>query len=215
MASRFSLMRWRLMPVVVLLSVGLVGVTVASAAVERIALTSTVTAGRSAKLTVSVSPKARCTLRVTAKNGNSVPRAQELEPKTGGRVTWRWRIGPNVEPGRLPVIVRCGESGTLKTSITIVAAQAPMSVREAADIVCGQELAKAQATGYQAVRSVITRPFTGAHRCSYFGADGHNYYLRVSLLAPCRFTVRVQEEWSDGRAMAQRSYIATCSSLRG
>ncbi len=205
------------MPVVVLLGAGLVGATVASAAVERIALTSTVTAGRSAKLTVSVSPKARCTLRVTAKYRNSVPRAQELGPKTGGRVTWRWRIGPNVEPGRLPVIVRCGESGTLKTSITIVAAEPPMSVREAADIVCGQELAKAQATGYRAVRSVIltARPLTRPHRCSYFGSDGHNYYLRVSLQAPCRFTVRVQEAWSDGRPMAQRSYIATCSSLRG
>jgi hypothetical protein len=203
------------MPVVVLLSVGLVSVTVASAAVKPIALTPTVTAGRSAKLTVDVSPKARCTLRITVKYGNGVPRAVELEPKTGGRVTWRWRVRPNVEPGRLPMIVRCGDSGTLKTGITIVAAEPPMSVREAADLVCRRELAKAQATGYQAVRTVITRPVTGAHRCSLFGVDGHNYYVRVSLLAPCRFTVRVQEEWSNGRPMAERSYIATCSSLRG
>jgi hypothetical protein len=111
--------------------------------------------------------------------------------------------------------VRCGESGTLKTGITIVAAEPPMSVRKAANLVCGKELAKAQATGYQAARTVITRPIVGAHRCSFFGADGHNYYLRVSPLGPCRFTVRVQEVWSDGRPMAERSYIATCSSLRG
>jgi hypothetical protein len=212
-------MRWRSMPVVVPLSVGLISVTVASAAVKPIALTPTVTAGRSAKLTVNVSPKARCTLRITVKYGNSVPRAVELEPKTGGRVTWRWRVRPNVEPGRLPMIVRCGESGTLKTGITIVAPEPPMSVREAADLVCGQELAKAQATGYQAGRTVRTRPITGAHRCSFFGVDGHNYYLRVSLLAPCSFTVRVQEKWANGRpgqsaTTAERSYIATCSSLR-
>jgi hypothetical protein len=212
-------MRWRSMPVVLALSVGLVSVTVASAAVKPIALTPTVTTGRSAKLTVGVSPKARCTLRITVKYGDSVPRAVDLEPKTGGRITWRWRVRPNVEPGRLPMIVRCGESGTLKTGITIVPAEPPMSVREAADLVCGQELAKAQATGYQFVRTVRTRPISGAHRCSFFGVDGHNYYLRVSLLAQCRFTVRVQETWANGRpgqraTTAERSYIATCSSLR-
>ena len=217
--KHFSFMGWRSMPVVVSLGVGLISVTVASAAVKPIALTSTVAAGRSATLTVHVSPKARCTLRITVKYGNSGPRAVELERKTGGRVTWRWRIRSNVEPGRLPMVVRCGESGTLKTGITIVAAEPPMSVREAADLVCGQELAKAQATGYQAVRTVRTRPITGAHRCSFFGVDGHNYYLRVSPLAPCRFTVRVQEKWPSGSpgeraTTAQRSYIATCSSLR-
>ena len=106
-------------------------------------------------------------------------------------------------------------------SVTVAsAAVPPMSLREAADLVCTQEIAKAQATGYQAVRTLRTRPKTGSHRCSFFGMDGHNYYLRVSLLAPCRFKVRVQEEWPpNGRPAqsaptAQRSYIATCSSLR-
>ena len=212
------------MPVVVALSVGLISVTVASAAVKPIARTPTVTAGTSAKLTVDVSPKARCTLRIMARYENSVPRAVELEPKAGGRITWRWRVGPNVEPGRLPMIVRCGASGTLKTSLTIVAAEPPMSVRRATELVCARELARAQATGYQFMRTVITGPFTTrAHRCSFFGVDGgttHNYYLRVSPLAPCKFRVRVTEEWPDGRpgqgaTTAERSYIATCSSLRG
>jgi hypothetical protein len=106
---------------IALIGLGLAVVTSgASASVKRVAVTSPVRIGGVATLTVSVSPRARCTLEVTVKYAAGVPRLEGLPAKTGTRITWRFPIGKQLQPGRWPLIVNCGKSGTLRTTITLV-----------------------------------------------------------------------------------------------
>jgi hypothetical protein len=87
-------------------------------AVRKVSLTSPVRAGKAASLTVSVSPRARCTIEVIY--ATVVSKARGLGPKSGGMITWRWRVGTSTPPGRWPVIVRCVNSGTLKLRIRVL-----------------------------------------------------------------------------------------------
>jgi len=87
-------------------------------AVRKVSLTSPVRAGTNASLTVSVSPRAPCTIEVSY--GKVVSKAKGLGPKTGSMITWRWRVGMSTPAGRWPIIVRCGESGTLKLRIRVL-----------------------------------------------------------------------------------------------
>ncbi len=89
----------------------------AFAVVKKTAITSTVRAGNVASLTVKVSPKARCTIKVTY--GKVVAKGWGLRPKTGKVLTWRWRVGRLTDPGRWPIVVKCGKSGTLKTKFRV------------------------------------------------------------------------------------------------
>jgi hypothetical protein len=86
--------------------------------VRKVSLTSPLRAGKDASLTVSVSPRARCTIKVIY--DTVVSKARGLGPKSGGEITWRWRVGRSTQPGRWPVIVRCGKSGTLKLRIRVL-----------------------------------------------------------------------------------------------
>jgi hypothetical protein len=86
--------------------------------VRRVALTSPVRTGDEASLTVNVAPRARCTIEVIY--DTVVSKAKGLNPKSGGRITWRWRVGTNTRPGRWPIIVRCGQSGTLRLKIRVL-----------------------------------------------------------------------------------------------
>lgn len=87
--------------------------------VRKVSLTSPIRAGKDASLTVTVSPRARCTIEVVY--DSVVSTAKGLGPKSGGKITWRWRVGAATAPGRWPVIVRCGESGTLKLRMRVLA----------------------------------------------------------------------------------------------
>ena len=87
-------------------------------AVRKVSLTSPVRAGTNASLTVSVSPRAPCTIEVSY--GKVVSKAKGLGPKSGSKITWRWRVGTSTPRGRWPIIVRCGESGTLKLRIRVL-----------------------------------------------------------------------------------------------
>jgi hypothetical protein len=87
-------------------------------AVRKVALTSPLRAGKDASLTVSVSPRARCTIKVIY--DTVVSKAKGLRPKSGGKITWRWHVGTSTPPGRWPVLVRCGKSGTLKLRIRVL-----------------------------------------------------------------------------------------------
>ena len=107
----------RLSLVVVL--VALLAVTPAAATVRKVSLTTPVRAGADASLTVNVSPRARCTIEVIY--DTVVSKAKGLGPKTGGRITWRWRVGTSTHPGRWPVIVRCETSGTLRLRLRVLA----------------------------------------------------------------------------------------------
>jgi hypothetical protein len=90
----------------------------ASATVRKLKFTSIVATGDYASLTVKVVPAARCTIKVTY--DTVVSRAKGLGAKRGGTITWRWRVGTNTHPGRWPVKVDCGTSGTLSLRLRVV-----------------------------------------------------------------------------------------------
>lgn len=89
----------------------------ATAAVKREAFTATVAPGKYASVTVRVTPKARCTIKVVYDTVTS--RAKGLGAKTGARITWRWRVGTNTHAGRWPVTINCGKSGKLALKLRV------------------------------------------------------------------------------------------------
>jgi hypothetical protein len=95
----------------------IVGPSSPSAAVKRISFTAKVEAGQYASLTVRVSPPARCTIAVVYDTVTS--HAKGLEVKSGGTITWRWRVDTSTHPGSWPVTVRCGKSGVLHLRLRV------------------------------------------------------------------------------------------------
>jgi micrococcal nuclease len=89
----------------------------ASASVKRLSFTSVVPPNGNASLTVSVKPRARCTIRVVY--DTVVSEAKGLGAKTGSTITWRWKVGSSTHPGRWPVTVNCGKSGTLSLRLRV------------------------------------------------------------------------------------------------
>jgi hypothetical protein len=87
-------------------------------AVRKISLTSPVRAGKDVSLRVSVSPRARCTIKVIY--DTVVSKARGLGPKSGSKISWRWRVGTSTSPGRWPIIINCGKSGTLRLSLRVL-----------------------------------------------------------------------------------------------
>jgi hypothetical protein len=103
--------------VALVIGLTLVLVGSAAAAVKRTAFTSVVPAGDYASLTVQVAPRSRCTIKVVYTSGPS--RAAGLNAKSGGKITWRWRVGSRTKPGRYPVTVDCGKAGKLIVSLRV------------------------------------------------------------------------------------------------
>ena len=91
--------------------------------VKLVALTSSVSPGKDATITVSTSANAKCEITVLYKSGPS--KAQGLFPKPAdsqGRASWTWRVGSNTTPGSWPITVTCsagGQKGTLETSLVV------------------------------------------------------------------------------------------------
>ena len=102
-----------------LLLVALVFAATATASVKRVSFTATVSPNDYASLTVSVSPRARCTITVVY--DTTVSHARGLGAKTGTRITWRWKVGSNTHAGRWPVTVNCGKSGKLTLRLRVTA----------------------------------------------------------------------------------------------
>jgi hypothetical protein len=84
--------------------------------VKKVSLTSPIRAGKIASLTVSVFPTARCTVRLVYRG--VVSKARGLNPKAGGKITWRWRVA--IPPGRWPLTVGCDNGGALKVTIRVL-----------------------------------------------------------------------------------------------
>jgi hypothetical protein len=42
---------------------------------------------------------------------------KRLRPKSGGKITWRWRV--TTPPGRWPITVSCDNKATLKLTIRV------------------------------------------------------------------------------------------------
>ena len=89
----------------------------ASATVRKVSFTAVVSPNDYASLTVNVSPRARCTIKVVYET--TVSHARGLGPKTGGRITWRWKVGSSTHAGRWPVTVDCGKSGKLSLRLRV------------------------------------------------------------------------------------------------
>jgi hypothetical protein len=101
----------RIAPVLAATALACVYVAPTFGAVRRISFTSSVSPNESAALVVAVSPRARCTIKVVY--DTTVSHAQGLGPKTGTRITWRWKVGSATHAGSWPVTVDCGKSGRL------------------------------------------------------------------------------------------------------
>lgn len=99
-------------------TVALVLAASAGAAVREVSFTGVVSPNDYATLTVSVSPRARCTIRV--EYDTVVSKAKGLGPKTGTRITWRWKVGSTTNPGQWPVTVKCGKSGKLSLRLRVL-----------------------------------------------------------------------------------------------
>jgi hypothetical protein len=91
----------------------------AGASVRRVAFAGIVQQGHRASLTVSVSPRARCT--ITVLDGTTVVRARGLGAKTGTWLNWWWNVGSNARLGRWPVTVNCGRAGRLTLRLRVTA----------------------------------------------------------------------------------------------
>jgi hypothetical protein len=66
---------------------------------------------------VAVSPRSRCTIKVVY--DTTVSHALGLGPKTGTKITWRWKVGSSTHTGRWPVTVDCGKSGKLSLRLHV------------------------------------------------------------------------------------------------
>jgi uncharacterized protein (DUF58 family) len=89
----------------------------AAARVRLVSVTSPISHGSYATLTVSLSKRATCSITVYYKSGPS--EAQGLYPKSGSRISWTWKVGTRTTPGRWPITVSCGSAGTLHTSFVV------------------------------------------------------------------------------------------------
>ena len=76
-----------------------------------------VSPGDTARVTVVVSPKARCTIGVYYSTRKS--EARGLGAKTAKTITWTWQIGSSTKAGTWPIKIDCGKSGTARTSVTV------------------------------------------------------------------------------------------------
>ena len=89
----------------------------AAARVHLVSITSPISAGSYAKLKVSLSRTATCSIKVYYKSGLS--HAHGLYPKRGKRISWTWKVGTRTTPGRWPIVVSCGLAGRLRTSFLV------------------------------------------------------------------------------------------------
>jgi hypothetical protein len=88
----------------------------ATASVRLKSVTSPISAGSHATLTVSVSRSATCSITVNYKSGPSHAQGLYSKRTIGGRVSWTWMVGTRTTPGRWTIDVYCGAAGSLRTS---------------------------------------------------------------------------------------------------
>jgi hypothetical protein len=97
-----------------LLALGLPASAVASVRLK--AVTSPVSAGSNATLTVTLSRPATCSITVNYRSGPSHAAGLYPTQSVAGRVSWTWKVGTRTTPGRWTIDVYCGAAGTLHTS---------------------------------------------------------------------------------------------------
>jgi hypothetical protein len=82
-----------------------------------VSFTSVVSRNGYATLKVNVRPRARCTINVGYSTGPSS--AAGLRAKTGGLITWRWKVPSSTKLGRWPVDVAC-DGPSLRLTLRVV-----------------------------------------------------------------------------------------------
>ena len=91
--------------------------------VKLVSLSSPVSPGNPASITIKTVASARCQITVQYLSGPS--KAKGLIPQTAdseGQVTWTWLVGSRTTPGTWPIIVTCLSSksqGRLQTSFMV------------------------------------------------------------------------------------------------
>jgi len=88
----------------------------AAASVRVKSVTSPISAGAHATLTVSVTRSATCSITVNYKSGPSHAAGLYSKRAIAGRVSWTWMVGTRTTPGRWTIDVYCGAAGSLHTS---------------------------------------------------------------------------------------------------
>jgi hypothetical protein len=109
--------RVRVVLALVVLAASMTLASSAQASVTRVRVTSPISAGSYATLTVRASRTATCSITVYYLSGPS--HAAGLYPKRGRLISWTWKVGTRTTPGRWPIVVRCGSVGTLRTSFVV------------------------------------------------------------------------------------------------
>jgi len=92
-------------------------VSSASASVRVMKSAGRVTAGDKASVTITVSPRSRCTIGVYYSSTRS--EAKGLVPKRGTTIVWTWNVGSATKPGRWPIKIDCGTAGKAQTSVVV------------------------------------------------------------------------------------------------
>jgi hypothetical protein len=189
--------------------------------VRKTRLTASVEAGGVASLTVRVSPKARCVIVLPAGTASTAG----LSARTGSQITWRWRIRETAKIGPIPIAVKCGESGSLRTKMRILAPVPSLTVEEATRIVCARLPERVQAT--YGVEFVPRPSYSTERSCQFlvnFPAIDFNALYHVKLEAaptPCTFRVighldvlNDNNTPPEYRGPFDREITETCKSLR-
>jgi hypothetical protein len=110
--------------IILLLPVVALGTSPSGLPVTIVSLTSPVSHGNAANISIKTAPGAACTIAVTYKSGPS--RAKGLGPKIAdnqGLIFWTWIVGTRTTPGQWPISVNCsagGKQGTLETSFLVI-----------------------------------------------------------------------------------------------
>jgi hypothetical protein len=171
-----------------------------------------VQAGAYQSLTVTVIPRARCTIAVgEASIGSSVG----LGARTGGRITWRWKIREGAPAGNSRVVVNCSKSGAAKLNFMIIPAQPAISLDEAKAVICQRAEAFVQEQFGGTVVRLPPAQTSSKAACSFtvhgLAPQDQDRSRTVSLFvgssAPCLFEVASSTAFL-------RPYTLTCKDLR-
>jgi hypothetical protein len=87
--------------------------------VKLVLLTSPVSAGSDATLTVAVPNGTSCSIVVSYKSGPSSAAGLYAQRAHAGHISWTWKVGTRTTPGRWPIDITCGAAGSLHTSFVV------------------------------------------------------------------------------------------------
>ena len=85
-----------------------------------VSLTSPISRGSQASITINTAPNVLCTIAVYYKSGKST--AQGLEPKNSdgnGNCTWSWKVGTRTTPGDWKIVLTAEGIGSIETFFTV------------------------------------------------------------------------------------------------